>query len=348
MSNSLNVLSICGGGVRGVIPMYTLREIEKQYKIPISKIFDYYSGSSIGSVIIAALLVSDDGINPKFTCDELYVKIEELCKKIFYTSWYYWWKTMDGAFGSKYKSENLEKLLLDFFGDKKMKDLLKPVCFPCYATHEVKKTVNNKEEILVVEDPIYFTRENHSELLIRDVLRGTTAAPTIFDPKVMIIDDVTYTLASTNDSKSYKLYDSGVAVNNPSLIAILKATNNLQIIDKSQIHELCLGTGIGMAPQPTDYGIWGWSSNIIGYIMNGYNKNEMYALSLFLSKENYYFVNMDIEYKYNSIDDASDKSLEYLRKVINDWMVNNKTSFYDFVDKLIAKKFDFNQNSVII
>ena len=321
----MNILSICGGGVRGLIPLYALREIENKYSKPIAQIFDYYAGSSIGSLIIAALLITDDGINPKHNCEDLFKMIEKLCKEIFQNSWYYRMKTVYGWMGSKYPTNNLEKLLNEFFGERKLNDLLKPVCFPSFDG------LNQK--------PIYFTKEKHGDLFIKDILRATTAAPTYFDPKEMDIEGIKMNCGEIDFSKQKRLlYDSGIVVNNPALVAELHATHNMQVIDKSRIYELCLGTGYSKVPQPTNNGMWGWVNSIIGYLFSGFNENEMYQLYLALKEDNIMFVNVEIENQYDQLDNASDESIKYYTKKIEDWFKNIDEKMYNFMNKVVANK----------
>lgn len=310
----MNILSISGGGVRGLIPLYVLRDIENIHSKPISEIFDYYAGSSIGSIIIAALLISDDGKTPIHSCNELYGMIEHLCKEIFNNSFYHRISTGYGWFGSKYQSDNLERMLMDFFKDRKMQDLIKPVCFPAFDGKSQK--------------PIYFTIETHGDLYLRDVLRATTAAPTYFDPKEMSI-------INEDMEKKMTLYDSGIVVNNPALVAHIFATRNIDNISKNNIFELCLGTGFCKVPEPTNNGVWGWINSIIGYVFAGFNENEMAQLALCINKDNLMFVNVELEANYDQLDNASDHSLQYYTDTIKKWLETNHDNFHSFVKKVI-------------
>lgn len=306
----MNILSICGGGCRGIMCLYTLRELEKKTGKRIANIFDYFGASSIGSVITCALLISDDGINPKYTCEELYEIIGKLFKKIFSDSIYYKIKTGYGWFGSKYPNDNLEKSLEDFFENKKISDLLKPVCFPSFDG--------------ISQKPIYFTKETHGDIFIKDMLRATCAAPSYFDPKNMNINGIDYTL-----------YDSGVVCNNTALNIELYATHDLKIIDKSNIFELCLGTGTTYTPLPTNGGTTGWLNSIIGYLFSGYNNNEIHELNLILDKDHFLFIDVEID-KYEDLDNASDEAINYYISKINKWLSENEIMFSDFVNKLIT------------
>ena len=46
----INVLSIDGGGIRGIVPALLLEEIEKRTEKPISKLFDVIAGTSTGGI----------------------------------------------------------------------------------------------------------------------------------------------------------------------------------------------------------------------------------------------------------------------------------------------------------
>lgn len=318
----MNILSISGGGVRGIIPLHVLKEIETKYNKPISEIFDYYAGSSIGTIIIAGLLISDDGTNPKYSTVELFGMVEKICRDIFTCGWYHKMITLYGWIGSKYPTDNLEKILDEIFGDRKLNNLLKPVCFPSFDG--------------ISQKPIYFTKEHHGDLLLKDILRATTAAPTYFDPKEMDMAGIQFEFGDfIFENKTHILYDSGIVVNNPSLVAELHATHDMKIIDKSNIYILCLGTGISKVPQPTNNGVWGWLNSILGYLFNGFNENEMYLLNLALKKKNILYVNVEIDPEYDQLDCATNDSIEYYICKIKNWLEDNEIKFHTFMNKII-------------
>jgi len=319
----MNILSISGGGCRGVLCLYLLREIEEKYNKPIAHLFDYFSGSSVGSIIISALLISDDGINPKHTCKDLYGMIETLCKKIFSNTFYHRIKSGYGWIGSKYSTDNLELLLNDFFGNVQLKQLLKPICFPSFDG--------------ISQKPIYFTQDKHGDLYLKDILRCTTAAPTYFDGKNIDIEGIQFNCGElTPGNQKYLLYDSGVVCNNTAMIAELHATRDMVIIDKTKIFELCLGTGYSVIQQPSNYGMLGWVGSIVDYLLAGSNENEMYQLHLVLNKENIKYVNFEINNKYDQLDNASDDAIKYYTSVIKQWIDDNHDTFFEFMDRLIA------------
>ena len=52
------ILSIDGGGIRGVLPLALLIEIEKR-RGPVADLFDMVAGTSIGGIIAALVLVPE-------------------------------------------------------------------------------------------------------------------------------------------------------------------------------------------------------------------------------------------------------------------------------------------------
>jgi hypothetical protein len=305
-----NILSISGGGCRGVIVCNILKDLEEKSGKHIAEIFDFFTGSSVGSLITCIFLVSDDGIKPKYNASEIFENIKKFGKEVFSNTWKYRVKNLWGMLGSAYPNDNLKKFLIDKVGDKKIKELLKPFVFPCFDLNSQK--------------PIYFTREEHGELYIRDVIMACCSAPTYFPP---------YDLKIGNTD--YKLIDSGITVNNPSQIGLLYATKDMNVIIKDHIFELCLGTGDCVLIPVTSYGTFGWMSSILGYLFKAYNDNEMHELSLSLNPSNFLYTHINIDQKYDDLDKASDEYYNYYLSVSNKWLEDNRSVFDNFVCKLL-------------
>ncbi|CAG8854506.1 14078_t:CDS:2, partial [Gigaspora margarita] len=99
-----------------------------------------------------------------------------------------------GIFGPIYSTKSFDKLLEDKFGEKLLKDVLKPVLVPAYDI------TNNKET--------YFNNSTYPSFKMRDVIRASTAAPTYF-------------LAKQINNDYY--VDGGLFMNNPAYMAYLEA-----------------------------------------------------------------------------------------------------------------------------
>ncbi|GFQ98218.1 patatin [Trichonephila clavata] len=65
------ILSVDGGGIRGIIPAIILAEIEKRARKPISQIFDLMAGTSTGGIVVAGLCKKDDQGKPQYSANEV-------------------------------------------------------------------------------------------------------------------------------------------------------------------------------------------------------------------------------------------------------------------------------------
>ncbi|CAG8776607.1 105_t:CDS:1, partial [Racocetra fulgida] len=84
------ILSIDGGGIRGIIPAMVLQELEKRVGRPIAEIFHFVAGNSTGSIIALGLTVSDrdNKTKPKLRADHLVELYEKKRYEIFERSFW--------------------------------------------------------------------------------------------------------------------------------------------------------------------------------------------------------------------------------------------------------------------
>ena len=63
---TFKILSIDGGGIRGIYSAYILKRVEEEFKIKLHDYFDLIAGTSTGSIIAAAIACNisiDDIVN---------------------------------------------------------------------------------------------------------------------------------------------------------------------------------------------------------------------------------------------------------------------------------------------
>ena len=309
----MNILSITGGGVRGIIACRLLLEIEKITKIPIYNLFDFYGGTSVGALIISGALISDDNIKPRYTMEQLFnIFINELPNAFSWTYGSYLWSIF-GLYGPKYTSIGLEKITGDICGDKLLGDLLGNVCYPAYDKIKCKA--------------YYFDKVVDKNIKLSDIILSCTAAPTYFPSHIMTIND-----------KTYDFIDGGLVVNNTAELALLQATKHLTIVDKSQILELCIGTGQFNYGNYQKDGLVNWAPIIVDTIMNGAAENELYELSLSLPQENYFIMNLDLDPQYDYMDNTNIKVIDYYLGQTEKWITDNKEKIESFCNKLVKNK----------
>lgn len=209
MTKKIRILSLDGGGIRGIITCVILKYIEEQLQKtdhPNAKIGDYFdlvAGSSTGGLIAALLLHPDNNQKSKFSVQEaldLYAKKGET---IFSVSFWEHLINPFGLFNEKISQRSLEKQLLEVFGDLQLKDLVKPCLITSYDICERKAKFFASHEAQAPIENFY----------VRDACRATSAAPTYFEPAQV----------KSFYGQVFTLIDGGVYANNPALCAYAEA-----------------------------------------------------------------------------------------------------------------------------
>ncbi|MES2419281.1 MAG: patatin-like phospholipase family protein [Bacteroidota bacterium] len=228
------ILSIDGGGIRGIIPGMLLVALEDKLKLesknPDSAIvdyFDFYAGTSTGGILTCLLLCPSekDPSRPKFSARAALDLYLEHGNEIFKMSFFKRLRAKFGLAGERYNSLIFEGILKKYFAETKLSQLIKPCIISAYNI-ELRKTHFFRQQNAI-------TRGNARDFYLKDVCRATSAAPTYFSVAEI------YSLANVR----YPLLDGGVFATNPALsglIEITKAFNQTKIND---IYLLSLGTG---------------------------------------------------------------------------------------------------------
>jgi hypothetical protein len=205
VSKIFKILSIDGGGIKGLYSATILAEFEEKYKCQISDHFDMLCGTSTGGLIALALSLK---IPAKEICD-FYVnqgpKIFPSFKKMKLGR-----ATISrGTYkqlmsGGKFSDRPLKEALTKVFGENKMADSNNLLCIPSYTITEARPIVfkyDHKEGNL--------DRDNGAKMI--DIALATSAAPTYFP------------MAEIPYYNNKQFIDGGVWGNNPTLIGLLEA-----------------------------------------------------------------------------------------------------------------------------
>ncbi|WP_353282509.1 patatin-like phospholipase family protein [Wolbachia endosymbiont (group A) of Myopa testacea] len=204
------ILSVEGGGIRGIIPAIVLAEIEYRTKKPISQMFDLMVGTSTGGIIVAGLC------NKQYSALDLVDLYQKDGPHIFKSSFFrrsiFSWLNC-----AQYSCKNIECVLNRYFGDSTLADATNNLMLTSY---DIK---NNY--------PFFFKswREDRNFIKLKDALRSTTAAPTYFAPKYLKINH-----------KEMVLVDGGVFANNPAACAY---ASGKRLFPNDDILLLSIGTG---------------------------------------------------------------------------------------------------------
>jgi patatin-like phospholipase/acyl hydrolase len=172
------VLSIDGGGIRGVIPARLLQEIEERTGKPIAELFDMVGGTSTGAILAAGLAVPDETnpAKPKHSAQELKNFYYADGPKIFPELRFKSLRKLSSS--ALYDPKPLEDALEEKLGNAKMKDSLTHLLIPATDIKNFRPVW-----ITYLKGQKDTSPEGWSSMLMRDAVRASTTAPTYFPAK---------------------------------------------------------------------------------------------------------------------------------------------------------------------
>lgn len=219
------ILSIDGGGTRGVIPAALLKNLEEDINGRCAEVFDCISGTSTGSLIAAGLTIPDPRRPhyPKYKAKDLLEMYIEDIPNIFSNSFFYSLKTLWGWWGPKYQKDILENYVKEKLFDFKMKDSLTDLIITSFDL--IREKGFYFENFKNVTSPL----NNHYSMT--EAVLASTAAPSYFSPEIL-----------KNSREKYALVDGGLFADDPSALT-LRECIKYQNLKDTQIYILALGCG---------------------------------------------------------------------------------------------------------
>ena len=142
-SKTVKILSLDGGGIRGIIPALILKEIEKRLIAakkwkPFYKIFDLIAGTSTGGLLVLGLSAPKrDGQGnftrePRYMIDDIVQFYETRGIEIFPRWIFNNLRNLVQAFYEKYDHRDMERVLKELLGDATLKDALTNLLITAY------------------------------------------------------------------------------------------------------------------------------------------------------------------------------------------------------------------------
>jgi uncharacterized protein len=323
------ILSIDGGGIRGIIPGQILvaveKKLQKRTKNPDARIadhFDLIAGTSTGGILACAHLCPDpkNPQRPKFNAQEVVDLYLERGDEIFNIPAFHRLRTLKGTSDEKYPAAELEEALNDYFGNTKLSQLLKPCLITSY---DIKRRQGH-----------FFTqrdarKDNGWDYYVKEVARATSAAPTFFEcAKVKSLTNI---------------IDGGVFVNNPALCAYAEVHNEFGTVAK-EMAILSLGTGFAKESydynKAKDWGLIGWVKPLIDIMMSGVSEVVDYQLKQIYdavgAPKQYLRLNRQLPMGVNSdMDDASQQNLNALKEVGTEAAQQCDAELDEFIELLV-------------
>lgn len=240
------ILSMDGGGIRGVIMAVILQRLEQAHPGFMAQ-FELFAGTSTGGLLALGLA---GGMSPEEALD-LYI---EHADEVFSDSLIDDIMDLGNFTGAQYSTEPIKTVLEEHFGERTLDDLPKKVLISSFDLD------NRPEDPLRIRmwKPKFFHNypgeESDGDQSMVDVGIRTSAAPTYFP--------------------IYQGYiDGGVVANNPAVCALAQALHprtGKQKID--DLIMLSLGTGLNpryLTSEDGDWGLLQWAPHLISLMLEG-------------------------------------------------------------------------------
>lgn len=260
------ILSIDGGGIRGIYPAYILKRIQEEFKVDFSEWFDLIIGTSTGAIIAAALAID----HPIARIVELY---EKEGRQIFQEQpWSFF-----GFNKSQYGKQHLRKLLEEVFGQRTLSDAKTRLTIPA--------TDISNGRVYVFKSPYLDEFVRDKNIGIVEAVLASCSAPSYFDPQKV---------------GEYLLADGGLWANNPSLVAVTEAVGKLRG-NLNEVRLFSLGAGLGQKyydPHNAERRKWGlirgWGGKkLVDTLLNLQSISAQNMAGLLLADSNFLRINFE-------------------------------------------------------
>jgi uncharacterized protein len=336
----IKILSVDAGGIRGLIPLYILREIEKRLgarriRKPFVRIFDLMAGTSTGGLIVLGIAAPRFQVDPfhktadapEFTVANMIDFYEKNGITIFPHRFFEQLSQIAHVFHDKYSAQPLEELMAALFGKRKLSQALTNVLIPAFDIENQKPYIFRSR-----------TRQNKkaadTDFYMKDVVRATTAAPTFFEPAVIS--------SVPPGKKDYCFIDGAVFAHNPALAAYVEA--RALFGKKRKIMILSLGTGAGFnsynRKKIKHWGYLDWitpahGSPLPNIMIDGEGKSTDYYLSS-LEDVMYFKINDQVKECSESFDDATERNVDCIKAHAME-LIRRNDALIDKIVTLLAK-----------
>nr|P07745.1 RecName: Full=Patatin; AltName: Full=Potato tuber protein; Flags: Precursor [Solanum tuberosum]CAA27588.1 patatin [Solanum tuberosum] len=237
LGEMVTVLSIDGGGIKGIIPAIILeflegqlQEVDNNKDARLADYFDVIGGTSTGGLLTAMITTPNENNRPFAAAKDIVPFYFEHGPHIFNYS--------GSIFGPRYDGKYLLQVLQEKLGETRVHQALTEVAI---SSFDIK---TNK--------PVIFTKSNLAEspqldAKMYDICYSTAAAPIYFPPHHFV------THTSNGATYEFNLVDGAVAtVGDPALLSLSVATrlaqddpafSSIKSLDYKQMLLLSLGTG---------------------------------------------------------------------------------------------------------
>lgn len=329
MTKKVTILSIDGGGIRGIIPAVILAEIEKRLQektgnpdARLADCFDMIAGTSTGGILSCLYLHPN-----RFPAEKAVGLYADNGRHIFKLRIPVLNRVLS-LFTSKYPAKGLEKALNDTLSSARLSQAVKCSLITAYDIVKRKSVLFTVPE--AKESP-------HRDFYLKDIARATSAAPTYFKPAAV----------KSVGNELHTLVDGAMFANDPALCALVEARKTtFAKCDHpvlTNLYVLSIGTGKeshGFNPRKASrWGIAGWAVPVVDMLMTASPEVVHYQLEQLFDvagcTDCYVRLDPKLENASPDMDDVSDQNIRHLKEAGASFIANNTAQLDGIVEQLI-------------
>ena len=337
------ILTIDGGGIRGILPASILANLEDRLRVAsknsdlrIADCFDLFSGTSSGGILSILYL------SPKrYTGAQILEFYRELGPKLFHRSVAYKLISGFGLFSSRYKEDALYDFAKEILGEATISEVAKDCLLTAYEMSSRKALLFTKSDV--------DKYGNLADYKLYDILRATSAAPTYFPPaKVYPLssDQLRAEGVAEHNIPFRNLVDGGIYAINPVMCALVEAIKLWPDESIRGFKIVSLGTGKAERSYPYErvrsWGFAGWLGPILDIMLSSVAETVDYQMSQVCKSlgcsQNYTRIEPPLLNADVNMDLACKKNVQALVNAAQYYIDHNGDILDNLVDSLLDKR----------
>jgi predicted acylesterase/phospholipase RssA len=346
-SDDFYLLSIDGGGMRGIVPAQVLAEIERRTRASVSELFDAIAGTSTGGILALALSRRGKDGAPLFAARDLIEMYTSNGQQIFSKrglrgffdrlverSPFLRQRRIQAGipmnsdfvdlFAPKYSPAGRLAVMRKYLEGSKLSEAATRLFIPSYDTQLRIPVFFVSRGADAEDNPLY--RCIHQNVSMVDAAMATSAAPTYFPPHRL--DNGTY----SPEDGFYSLIDGGVFAINPAILANA-------FLNRSGKRAFIVSLGTASMSRSYPYGRarrWGakdWAAPLLEIVADSGTESVACALAKLLPAGDFVRLQPALTTVTEDMDDASAENLSQLREIATRLIEEND----ELIDSVCAR-----------
>lgn len=323
------ILSIDGGGSRGVIPVNVMNYLEKERGVVIRQSFDFFAGVSTGAMV-AAYIASHAG-SVKALAEESYsaANLSEIFDKSI-------WDKMFGRMQNQPKYDGVNKhayfqRTLDGIRINDIKDRHLLILAYDFINRELVAFKNNRG------------RDASYNPALLEICDAASAAPTMYPP------------VPTSAPQRRWLVDGALAINDPGNCAIGEALamgyklENIWMVSMGTgrpVHDLSQEDRDRIGRASRRWGLLSWLRNgLFDHMMSASSSVSAYQCGQLLG-ERYLRINGELPRKLMQLDNTTEERVDDLKSYAFAWYEEFADDFLDLLSRVEQERVRFREKTL--